>query len=429
MEDKGKDLNNPTEGENSAEEEAAEQKDEAIAEEAANPPAVTEVVTETTVSEGVVTGEIKPPPKKKKGARIFWNIFLVVVIALGILSMFGIVKEIDPDSGMSFGEVLRGASPLFCCILVLVVLLEMALDCTKFSIISRTVTGRFRISSSIKANFIGRYYDAVTPFSTGGQPMQIYYLTTKGISGGNATAMVLIKYFTSILSWILLGSALMIWGSVAGILDGLSYGTVLKVTGWVGIGVNLIVPVFVFFFLLFPKLMLKLTVGVVKLGNKMRIVKDVDKTTARAVKVVEDFKSSFAHMAKSPFKLILLIIVSFTEAAINFSIPYFVMRAFACPVDGQFFTVLALNAFATFGVSFVPTPGNSGVVEGMGALAFSVAAGAATVWAVLIWRFAVYYVFILVGIGITIRDIIKKNLRLNKLEKSAQSDKPPRNKE
>lgn len=376
---------------------------------------------ETQVEETEICGEepageeqVAAPPKKKRGARIFWNLFLIAVVAAGILAMFGIVKEIDPSSGMSLGEVLRGASPLFLGVAVLAILLIMALDVSKYAIISKTVTGKIRLKTSAKCHFLGKYYDAVTPFSTGGQPMQIYYLNTKGISGGNSTAIVMIRYYSSVLCWVLTGAALLIFGTVKGVLDSASGATVLKVTGWIGIGINMFIPVFITFFLLFPKLMYKLTYGFVKLGNKIRIVKDVEKTTARATKVVDDFKNSFKLMATSPVKLILLILVSFGEVGLTFAAPFFIMKAFNCPVEGMLFTVMSLNAFATFGVSFVPTPGNSGVVEGLGALAFSAFAGATLAWSVLAWRLSVYYLYIIIGLVITVFELIRKNVRYRK---------------
>lgn len=370
---------------------------------------------EPPVEETESAPQVAEPPKRKRGARIFWNIFLIVIVAAGILAMFGIVNEIDPSSGMSLGEVLRGASPLFIGIAVLAVLLTMALDVSKYAIISKTVTGKVHLATSAKCHFIGKYYDAVTPFSSGGQPMQIYYLNTKGISGGNSTAMVMIRYFSSVVCWVTMGAALLIYGTVKGVLDTASGATILKVTGWIGIGVNLFIPVFITFFLLFPKLMYKLTYGIVKLGNKIRIVKDVEKTTARATKVVDDFKNSFKLMATSPIKLILLILVSFAEVGLTFAAPFFIMKAFNCPaVDGMLFTVMSLNAFATFGVSFIPTPGNSGVVEGLGALAFSAFAGATLAWSVLAWRLSVYYLYIFIGLGLTVFDLIAKNVRYKK---------------
>ena len=361
-------------------------------------------------------------PQKSKASKIILNVVLVALIALGILSLFGIVGEIEPGSGSSFVAVFSNASPWFMVLLVVVVLCIMLLDCTKFCIIDKTVTGSYRFSSSIKTSFLGKYYDAVTPFATGGQPMQIYYLNSKGISGGNSTAIVLIRYFSSIITWVILGSALMITGTVMHVLDGTTGKTLLLITGWVGVGVNLIIPLFIAFFLIFPKAMTKLTRGLVSLGKKMRIVKDEEKALKKATKVVDDFKHSFKVMATSPVKLVMLVLVSFAEAFLTFSVPFFVMKAFSCNVEGQLLTVMALNAFATFGVSFIPTPGNSGVMEGMAALAFSAAAGNTLAWSVLVWRLAVYYIYIIVGLCITVRDIIKKNI-VSKRNK----DKPRKN--
>lgn len=358
--------------------------------------------------------EVKEPPKRKRGTRIFLNLFLIVAIAIGILSLFGIVKEIGPDAGTSFGEILQNSSLTWFFIFLAGVLGIMILDSAKFVIISKTVTGKCMLGTSVKTNFLGRYYDAVTPFSTGGQPMQIYYLHSKGVTGGNASAMVLIRYFSSIFCWMFLGAFLMIWGSAHSVLDDIYGATILKVTGWVGIGVNLIIPVFVTLFLAFPKLMQKLVSFIVFIGYKMKLVKDRERAFARATKIVTDFKTSFKHMGTSPLKLILLIFVCLSESFLTFSIPYFAMRVFGCPVDGKLLEIMALNAFATFGVSFIPTPGNSGAVESLGALAFSVAAGAALAWSVLVWRLSVFYIYILIGLGITVRDIIKKNIQARK---------------
>lgn len=361
-------------------------------------------------------------PKRSKKSKIIFNVILVALIGLGIYSLFGIVNEINPGEGATFSEVFGNASPWFMALLVVVVLGVMFLDCTKFCIIDKTVTGSYRFSSSIKTSFLGKYYDAVTPFSTGGQPMQIYYLNSKGISGGNSTAIVLIRYFSSILTWAMLGAALMITGTVMHVLDGTTGKTLLLITGWVGIGINLIIPFFIALFLIFPKIMYKLTGGLIKLGKKMKIVKDEEKALKKATKVVDDFKHSFKVMATSPFDLIMLILVSFAEAFLTFSVPFFVMKAFNCNVEGQLITIMALNAFATFGVSFIPTPGNSGVMEGMAALAFSAAAGSSLAWSVLVWRLAVYYIYIIVGLCITVRDIIKKNIVSRRKDKGNNTE-------
>lgn len=376
--------------------------------------------------------EAEKQKKKEKAKKIASNVFLVLSIALGIGSMFLIVK--DMPSNKSAAEVFSNIDPLFAVLFVVLILVIMGADTAKYFIINKTVLGKCRPREAFKTNYLGKYYDAVTPFGTGGQPMQVYYLTSKGISGGNATAIAMIKYYASVLVWVIIGAGLMIAGTATGVFGlavanasecGISEAGVktLQITGWIGIGINLIIPLFVTLFLLLPKAMHKLTAGVVHVGKKMKIVKNEEKTCAKALKIVDDFKTSFKLMATTPLNLIALILMCIIEVAGVFFVPFFVMKAFSCEVDAYLLPVLALNAFATFGASFVPTPGNSGVLEGMGAIAFALFAGGAVAWSVLIWRFGVYYIYIVIGIIMTLRDIIKKNIRKRKKQRLQSSVK------
>lgn len=356
------------------------------------------------------------PPKKKH--RWIWNIVLIAVIALGIYSLFGISGEITGGDGYTFAEAIANISGTGTAMFVAVVLGVMIADCLKFCIANKAVIGKVRPAVAIKTSFLGRFYDGITPFSTGGQPMQIYYMTTKGVSGAESSAIVLIRYFGSIFGFTFIGAVYMILGVVFGVLDGVSGSTLLMVAGWIGLTVNLIVPVFLAFFVFFPRFARALTQCFINAGAKLHIVKNKERAMAKALKTVDDFISSFKIIIKKPLLLVLFIACCLAENFLTFSVPYFAMEALSCNVDGMFFTVMALNVFTTFGVSFIPTPGNSGVVEGMGVLAFSVAAGAALAWCVLIWRFAVYYVYILIGMIITICDLIIKNVKNRKQVKN-----------
>ena len=356
------------------------------------------------------------PPKRKRGW--IWNIVLIVIIALGLWSLFGISGEISED-GMTFGEAMSSINLSGALMLLAVILGVMIVDCLKFCVVNKAVIGRVRPGVAIKTSFLGKFYDGITPFSTGGQPMQIYYMTTKGVSGADSSAVVLIRYFGSIFGFTVLGALFMILGVSLGYIDNVGVGkTLLMVCGWVGLAANLILPVFIAFFVFMPKLAHKLTGWFINAGVKLHIVKNKYKTMAKALKIVDDFTKSFKIIVKRPVCLILFLICCFAENFLTFSVPYFVMNALSCEVNGMFFMIMSLNVFATFGVSFIPTPGNSGVVEGMGVLAFNVAAGAALAWSVFFWRFSVYYIYIFIGIFITIFDLIIKNTRAKKRVKN-----------
>lgn len=354
-------------------------------------------------------GELHPvePPKRKR--KWLWNLILIAMIGLGVYSMFGISGEIN-GGGMSFTEALSRIDAVGLVILLAVVAGAILFDCLKYCAINRAVLGKIHPLIAVKVNFLGKFYDGVTPFATGGQPMQIYYMTTKNISGAASSAVVLIRYFGSMLAFTSLGAAFMIAGTALNVLDGVSGRTLLIVFGWVGLASAIALPLFILAFAVFPRLARRLTGWFIFLGWKLHIVKNKENAMRRALRTVRDFGSSFRLIARRPVCLIVFLVSCFAETFLTFSTPYFVMNALGCSVEGMFFTVMALNAFTVLGVSFIPTPGNSGVVEGMGVLAFSVAAGATLAWSVFFWRFLTYYLYIIIGIVWTITDLFRKNI-------------------
>ena len=76
-------------------------------------------------------------------------------------------------------------------------------------------------------------------------------------------------------------------------------------------------------------------------------------------------------------------------------------------------------------VSWIPTPGNSAAGEASSALVFTTlltAVSGITSWMVLLWRFAIYYVYILSGIGISIFEIIRSAVRNKRAAKKEQKE-------
>ena len=373
-------------------------------------------------------GDMMPvePPKRKR--RWILNLFLIAVIALGIYSMFGITGEVTGGGGLSFSQVIARIDGAWVAVLVGVIAGVMVIDCLKFCFVNKAVLGKVRPVVAVKTSFLGKFYDGVTPFASGGQPMQIYYMTTKGVRGSASTAIVLIRYFGSMFAFTVLGAAFMIAGAALGVLDGVSGRTLLMVAGWVGLAVNFALPLFILFFVLFPRFAYRLTAMFIAPGAKLHIVKNKRRAINRALRTVRRFVHCFRIIMRRPLCLIAFLLCCFAENFLTFSVPYFAMHALSCELDGMFFTVIALNVFTTFGVSFIPTPGNSGVIEGMGVLAFSVAAGAALAWSVLLWRFSVYYIYILIGLVLTVVDLFRKNLG-KKRARAAQGDGPQPHKE
>jgi len=358
------------------------------------------------------------PPKKRKYGWVGY-VFLGAVIAIGIWLIFKIVG--DAGDAKSLGEALAGGNWIFGLISIGVLLIILFSEWMKYSIIMRTTTGKFNLRSSLKVGLLGKFYDNVTPFAVGGQPMQIYYLHKKGFSGGVSSAVVLIKYFAQMFCYTVI--SLIIMACNTGVLDRIdsTWQTIITVGAWIGLVVNMFLPLMIVTFAIVPKFARWLASAVVGLGAKIRIVKDKQATMAKAEKVVSDFRTGFKIMSRKPLNLIALVLFCLAEVILTFSLPYFIMRAYsALPAEGGFtlyMTVVALNVYCTQAVAVIPTPGNSGAIEGVLASAYKAIAITSLSWALFTWRFAIYYIYIVIGMGLIIYELIRKIYRARKAKK------------
>ena len=366
-------------------------------------------------------------PKKRKYGWVGY-VLLLAVICLSVWMMLEIVM-VDAEEYKSFGDLIAAGDWQFALISFAVLIVTLVLVALEYVVIIKAVTGKANLRAGVKVAFLGKFYDNVTPFSTGGQPMQIYYLNKKGYSGGVSSAVVLIKYFVWMICWLLV--SLLLMACNVGILDKLdhTYKVLLLTLGWVGLAINLLLPLMVILFVVVPKLANKLASGIVGIGVKIKLVKDKEKTLGKARKVVSDFRNSFAIMSRRPVLFILLIVMCLVEVFLSFAFPYFIMRAYSgITTEGieTMFAVAALNTYVILGVALIPTPGNTGAMEGVGALAFSAfVTGSVQFWSMFTWRFAVYYIYIIIGLGITVFEFIRKIVRSRRQKKKeAESGSP-----
>lgn len=375
-------------------------------------------------------GEVPVEPKKQRNNWLS-NTILVVVIAATLYIMLQLGKSMGGGI-KSFDEVIANSDTIFALVTFGILLLLFVLESSKYATIISVVDGKPRWKESIKVMFLGKFYDNVTPFASGGQPWQISYLNKKGFSGGTSTAVIMMKYVANITMWLTVSALAMACNKDA--LSALSpemQGTLIA-GGWLGWAINMMLPVFAISFLLMPRVGTAIVRGIVRLGAKLRIVKNEEKMQNKAFKLVKDFKAAVSIMIHHPWRLIILLLLCAAEVTLVFSLPYFVMRAYNGLPEANglqtVFDVITLNVFASLSVAVVPTPGNSGALESMVMAAFSKITEEVLFWVVLTWRTLVYYVYILVGFGITIFEMVRNAVNKRKekhLAKKAATGQQP----
>lgn len=385
---------------------------------------------------------VEPPKKSKNWVGL---VVLPVVIALGLYFMIELVGVIgEADSVWSFSDLIENVNVTYLILIPIAILAVMLFESIKYLIVTHAVTNQFKLLNSIKVGLVGKYYDDITPFSAGGQPMQIFYLHKKGHSGGTASAIILIKYFVQMMCWVTICFLLMVLNR--GVLDdptimgelyvyGVPIRQVLVIAGWIGWCVNAILPLSIVLFAIFPKITNRILewcinlviniswraanrkeskTGKSQLNRKVKLIRRKRKWIDGANSGVKDFRSSFIVMSHKPLHFISLIAFCTIEQLLTWAFPFVVLLAFdksqAFSWD-LMFAIMTLNVYAAMSVTVVPTPGNSGLMEVVMSAALTKLLAAASVWVLVGWRMSTYYIYIIVGMGIMVFEFIRRLVR------------------
>ena len=271
----------------------------------------------------------------------------------------------------------------------------------------RTLNIKGSYLKSLNVTMIGQYYSAITPFSTGGQPLQIYSLVKEGVPIGKATSIFINKFLifqVVVISY----SLFMLIFKFKFLIDKISLGIPFIIIGFL---LNLLVLFVIFGFFLNEKLVKRNLGKLLNFGHRIKIVKDIDKTEERAYRSLNDYKNSIEEMRRNKKSTIELVIISIIQLTFSLGITYFVYRAVGLN-DAGFMDIVALQSLHYMAVSFMPTPGTAGAAEGGFYMIFNAVFPKDIMnFALLIWRFIDYYLRLIISGIITLIDFINRKFK------------------
>lgn len=377
---------------------------------------VIDVQTQATEADVIQEAPMEHPRKK---TRVWGNVFFVLSIALSLLLMYQLSRSTFNDD-KPFGEAFANFNVKYLLYALLTLAVMILLDSLKYFVIMRATRINAPYPVALTVGLLGKYYDNITPFASGGQPMQIYYLHKRGIGGGESSAVICIKFAFNMTMWLTICFCLMLFNRSA--LD--TYVTeiaqrrLFTAAGWIGFAVNCTLPLLILSCVVFPKLTWAMTRGVLAIGYKLKLVKDKEKLLARSQRAVNNFVSAFVSMIKRPFHSVALALLCFTEPLLGMILPYFVVVALGgtavTPSWELMFAIMTLNVYSSMSATIVPTPGNSGAVESAFMMALANVSVGVLFWTGVTWRFISYYSYILIGTAISIFFLIQNNRRKNR---------------
>lgn len=254
---------------------------------------------------------------------------------------------------------------------------------------------RLPFREAVRVPLVEQLFNAITPFSTGGQPAQLIALMRSGIEGGRASSVLLMKFVVYQLM-VLVNFLLTIAVGFHYIADQLGplkwfiiFGMVIHVTVIAG----LLLVMYCYGFTKRMVAALLVPVGWV-IGEERRL-----KLEARAELKIDSFYEESLHLKREKKKVIKASLLTLVQLLMYYSVPYFVLLALHVP-QVNFIRVIVMHVMIVMIVSLFPIPGGSGGAEYSFSRIFStfMSNPAQLVLAMLLWRVLTYYLGMVCGI-------------------------------
>ena len=246
---------------------------------------------------------------------------------------------------------------------------------------------------------LGFYYSNITPGSSGGQPMQVYYLSKRKIPVPIATSALSIKFLALQIMVVVLTTTFWVTNT-AYINAQLTSGA--KWFIYIGYGINFLSIPLILLVALHRPLVQAIILFFVRVGAKLHIIKRPEDRIVRIDAGMDMYHMSILRLMKYPRRIIGQLLFAMLSLLSLMSIPLSVYRAF--DLGGtHWFELITLSFLLYVSASYTPLPGASGAQEGGFLIFFAGAFTQGTIGlALLVWRFFSYYLFLLVGSVISI---------------------------
>ena len=278
---------------------------------------------------------------------------------------------------------------------VVFVFVYYALKARALHVIAREHKKDMSYKQMFNQTLIAQFFNGITPFSTGGQPMQIYMLNKTGISVGSATNIIIQDFLMYQLALITIGLFAVLLNLFFHFINISPEINALIILGFI---INTVVGlclVFISFSRRFNDFVCKL---IIKIGAKIRIVKNKEETIKKLENKLEEFHESAKLFKNKKGLFARCYLYNIIALVAYYVIPFFIFISFDPKLAITIPAVLCCSAFVLLIGNFVPIPGGSGGIEAAFIILFgSFLPNKMINSSLIIWRFITYYLGVLIG--------------------------------
>lgn len=327
----------------------------------------------------------------KMKASIRKNLFGIITIAISAVVLIAFL--FFSDSIQSIQNLPHGLRWNWLLLGIGFAAMTWLLEGLALNLICKVVYPQWRFHYSFCIGMLGVLYSALTPCSTGGQPMQIYSMRRLGMDTGAAGSIIAIKTLIYQVVMVLYALVMVIL-RLSFFQKNVSDFSFLTVIGLV---CNSTFIALVLLFCLSEKLTDKIISGGVYFLHRIHLCRKPEERYQKIRSQLSVFHGSTRLIGKSLRMYVAVSLITVAQIGLGYMIPYCIYRGFGFHKT-DVLTIMAAQAYVSMVSAFVPLPGASGGAEGSFMIFLKMFfTGGTVIPAMVIWRVLTYYINLPVG--------------------------------
>lgn len=269
-------------------------------------------------------------------------------------------------------------------------------EAANIRLLMRTFKKKVPYRRSLCYTFACFYFSAITPSATGGQPMQLYYMTRDGLGFAHSS-------FTALTVAAVYQMTVLVYGSfmaAANLAFCLSQGKLIQGLLVVGILINGICSGLILLTIFNSLLAERVIRRSISFLCKIKLLRNKKRAVRKMEEMINEYSRGGAYLRKYPSVIVRLFLHTVFQLTALYLVPYFAALSLGLHIGpGRF---LALQAILSLAVTAVPLPGSVGASEGAFMALYRPGLGTGQAFSVLILGRAVsFYGMLVLSGGIT----------------------------
>lgn len=320
-----------------------------------------------------------------------YKINIIILIIISFIVMYFALKD-DFNTTIKY---LATVNLLWIGVGILAFVLYLIFQSLSLHIFMKGIDKNYKLKDTILLILSAQFFNAITPFSSGGQPFQMYLMKKQGIKLTDSGNVLLQNFIGQQLSIIIMGTFSIVINKVFNIIPQDNMLRKIVVIGYV---VNIVVLLILFMLSYAKKTNTELFNKILNFIFKFKFIRNKNDLKEKLLNKIDEFYEGSAYFKKNISKLLRATLYNVIGLVFYYIIPLFVFFSI-----GEVSSITILESIVCSGYtyligSFVPIPGGTGGLE-YGFIQFfqGFTVGATLSACMILWRFITYYFGMIIG--------------------------------